>query len=384
MTGKIFQTNRSVLFVQPVLAHYRSSLFNELVKSEEFDIRIAGGGQNNSIKSIGETAGTKILPVLNNRKVKIAGHTFIWQGGLYKQLKKQKPAVVVLTGVDPHIFSSLVLSLFKKLLKVKIIWWGHATIDKQGGRGLAFRKFFFNCGDGIMTYSTENNIKLRKVLNKSIPVITVKNCINVDEYGFIQKAFPEVKRDSNGLTILFSGRLTSEKRVDILIKAIGILRSRGMKVRCVVIGDGVEYDNAVNLANSLGLRDEIEFAGAKYQSECIPYFRKADLFVLPGKVGLSIIHGLSYGLPVITSDKKEIHSPEYEIIKKGINGDFFSGFDEESLAEKIIEWKDKLKSNAKTIRDLCVQSILEQGYTVEAMSGKMIGFFRKIIANDAI
>lgn len=372
------QKTKSILIVQPVLAHYRSSLFQMLVDSGKVDVNVVGGSDNTIVKGIDTEINGKIQSCLINKKIKIRGHTFIWQRGLFQLIKQKKPDVVVLTGVDPHLTNNLVLALLKKFYRIKIIWWGHATVYKQGKWGQKFRKFFFGLGDGIMTYNCESSSSLRLIVDEKIPIVTIKNCINFDEYGFNQQSIPGQRHESKHFTILFSGRLTSEKRVDILIKAIEIISKKNIEIRCVIIGDGSEYQNAVNLAKSLGVDRLIELVGAKYKTDTIPYFMQADIFVLPGKVGLSIIHGLSYGLPVITSDKTEIHSPEFEIISKDKNGDLFSGFDAQDLADKILVWKDRIELNRQAIKAECINSVKVEGYTPESMSHKMIDFFCEV------
>lgn len=372
------QIKKSILIIQPVLAHYRTSLFQMLVDSDKLDVNVVGGSDNSNVKGIEAGINGKIKSCLINKKIKVRGHIFIWQRGLFRLIKEKKPEIVVLTGVDPHLTSNLVLALLKIFYHVKIIWWGHATIYKHGKWGQKFRKFFFGLGDGIMTYNCESSSDLRLIIGKKIPIIAIKNCINLDEYGFNQKVIPGQKHDPTPFTILFSGRLTREKRVDILIKAIEIINKKNVEISCVIIGEGGEYQNAVNLSKDLGLANLIKFVGAKYQTDSIPYFTQADIFVLPGKVGLSIIHGLSYGLPIITSDKEEIHSPEFEIINKDKNGDLFSGFDEQDLADKILFWKSRIELNREAIKEICINSIKEDGYTPESMSSKMLNFFSEV------
>jgi len=41
--------------------------------------------------------------------------------------------------------------------------------------------------------------------------------------------------------------------------------------------------------------------GARHGDELAPYFRAADLFVLPGTGGLAVQEAMSYGLPVIVA-----------------------------------------------------------------------------------
>jgi glycosyltransferase involved in cell wall biosynthesis len=67
----------------------------------------------------------------------------------------------------------------------------------------------------------------------------------------------------------------------------------------------------------------------------------ADLTVSPGNVGLTAVHSLSYGTPVITHNDVSNQGPEYEIIENGITGMFFERNNSESLAESICYWFQK-------------------------------------------
>ena len=98
------------------------------------------------------------------------------------------------------------------------------------------------------------------------------------------------------LTILFVGRLQARKRVDHLLKACARLES---KPRLVIVGEGPERENLQALAQQV--YPEAEFAGARHGAELAPFFKAADLFVLPGTGGLAVQEAMSYGLPVIVA-----------------------------------------------------------------------------------
>ncbi len=108
LTGK-----KSVLIVQPILAHYRFSLFQRLASSQEFDIHIVAGKQIDNVKEIDELS-PKIQATLTNKKIKAGSHNLIWQAGIIKYVRKFKPEIIVLTGVDPHLLSNLFLTFFNK------------------------------------------------------------------------------------------------------------------------------------------------------------------------------------------------------------------------------------------------------------------------------
>jgi glycosyltransferase involved in cell wall biosynthesis len=98
------------------------------------------------------------------------------------------------------------------------------------------------------------------------------------------------------LTILFVGRLQVRKRIDMLLHACAQLSSTP---RLVIVGDGPEREVLEELAREI--YPSAEFTGAKHGDELTPYFREADLFVLPGTGGLAVQEAMSHGLPVIVA-----------------------------------------------------------------------------------
>jgi glycosyltransferase involved in cell wall biosynthesis len=97
-------------------------------------------------------------------------------------------------------------------------------------------------------------------------------------------------------SILFVGRLQARKRIDSLLRACAQLDS---KLRLVIVGDGPERQTLQSLAAEI--YPDAEFVGARHGAELKPFFREADLFVLPGTGGLAVQEAMSYGLPVIVA-----------------------------------------------------------------------------------
>ena len=81
-----------------------------------------------------------------------------------------------------------------------------------------------------------------------------------------------------------------------------------------------------------------------------------DLCVSPGNVGLTAIHSLTFGTPVLTHDYFPYQMPEFEAIHEGQTGSFFKYGNIQSLAEKINQWFD-IPVSRETIRKLCMCEI---------------------------
>lgn len=64
----------------------------------------------------------------------------------------------------------------------------------------------------------------------------------------------------------------------------------------------------------------------------------SSVCVCPAEVGLTAIHALSYGCPVISNDNFEKQMPEFESIIEGKTGSFYRENDISDLLTKIMYW----------------------------------------------
>ena len=101
------------------------------------------------------------------------------------------------------------------------------------------------------------------------------------------------------------------------------------------------------------LKKQVKLLGACYDEETLgPILAAADLCVVPGALGLTGIHALTYGTPVLTLDDMDEHGPEFEAIVDGKTGSFFRKGNAQSLTDEISRWVD-LSTNRELIRREC-------------------------------
>jgi glycosyltransferase involved in cell wall biosynthesis len=174
-------------------------------------------------------------------------------------------------------------------------------------------------------------------------------CKPLREKAIMQNFYTEYfKNDLH--TLVFIGRLTVEKRLDLFIKAVYKLNKKSEKFNLMIIGDGKVKEELENLAKKLKVNSY--FFGACYKEEKISQFMaNADLCVSPGNVGLTSIHSMSYGTPVCTNNDFNNQGPEFEAIKPWETGCFFEK-EKENLAETISKWFEKSPSREK-VRTNC-------------------------------
>jgi glycosyltransferase involved in cell wall biosynthesis len=156
-------------------------------------------------------------------------------------------------------------------------------------------------------------------------------------------------------TIIFTGRLTKVKKLDLLIKATKILKTEGIMINIVLLGQGTEFNTLKNLVNEFGLSDSVWFYGETYSEvEIGNLYYNARLCVSPGNVGLTAIHSMTYGTPVLTHNNFCNQRPEFEAILPGVTGGFFDEDNFLDLAQKI---KEFLIQDNNTYFNNCINRI---------------------------
>ena len=158
--------------------------------------------------------------------------------------------------------------------------------------------------------------------------------------------------------MIFIGRLTKVKRLDMLINAVALLKQWGCTYNIVFVGDGEMRQDLKYLVTKKDLANNVWFYGACYEEQTnAELIYNADLCVAPGNVGLTAMHTMVFGCPVITHNDFKWQMPEFEAIIKGVTGDFFKYGDTESLAETINDWFVLKQNKREEVRQNCFKEI---------------------------
>lgn len=123
--------------------------------------------------------------------------------------------------------------------------------------------------------------------------------------GSIQPETAAVSRGKKNCSwdLLFIGQLIRRKGVDLLFNALHRLRHYDWKLR--IVGNGVDKQKLVLLADSLDLSDRILFLDVLPNMEAMKILAMSDLLILPSRWdgwGAVVNEALCRGVPVICSD----------------------------------------------------------------------------------
>jgi len=295
---------------------------------------------------------------------------------IFKPLLKYRPKIVI-SQFSFKYFTFWLLFILKPIFRYKLIVWTHGIQNKEREKPfITFRGrlslFFYRNVDAIILYS--NEIKdlfiAHRVTTK--PIYVAKNTI--DTYSLRDKliALQQVNRDKLKLelgfttkySIVYIGRLLKSKNIELLCGVFDNMPST-LDVALHIIGDGEEHDLVLQKSRQ---NKRIVYHGAVYDDSLnSKLLYCSDMLLITGEVGLSIIHGFCFGLPLITV-KGVSHGPEIDFLKDGING-FFVDADTNAIVIKISEiLADDLKLQ------LLKQNALDSAYNACSVENFLNGF----------
>jgi GalNAc-alpha-(1->4)-GalNAc-alpha-(1->3)-diNAcBac-PP-undecaprenol alpha-1,4-N-acetyl-D-galactosaminyltransferase len=148
------------------------------------------------------------------------------------------------------------------------------------------------------------------------------------------RQLPDLARVREPL-ILAVGRLTTEKGLDLLLRAFARVQPRFPQWRVCVVGEGVERELLVRLRDRLGLTQHVEFVGAVRDVD--QWFARAGLLVHASRregFPNAVLEAMGMGLAVICADCRAGPS---ELIADGVNGRLVPVDDVDTLASVMAE-----------------------------------------------
>lgn len=353
---------------------YRRALLQKLDESTRVDFFFCAGDtdmQITSLMDISSLSGFK-----HYLKSKFKGSKLIWQEGWFRLLFERYDGFI-LTG-NPGIRSNWLLLILARLCGKKVYLWSHGLYGKEGFWQRKKNMLYMNFASGLFLYGNYGKAQLNKAGYSKKKMTVIYNSLDTAS----QKALRERVEDLSFLRnyfggdapiVIFLGRLTPQKSLHLLIEALGVLKAQDVMCNALIVGSGECEKQLRERAETIGVSDRIWFYGDCYDEDMIATLLKSStVCVSPGNVGLTAMHALSYGVPVITHNRFSEQMPEFEAIHAGVSGDFFKYDDSISLADKIYNLITLLSD--KTKKEACVKecrSIIDTTYNPDNQSSRI-------------
>ncbi|WP_286329294.1 glycosyltransferase [Agromyces marinus] len=133
--------------------------------------------------------------------------------------------------------------------------------------------------------------------------------------------------------IVFVGRVTGEKQIDVLLRAVTLLPAE-LDAKVDIVGGGDQKRNLEHLAVELGIADRVNFTGYVTDEELREIYHRASVLAMPSIAELQSIvtmEAMASALPVVAANAMALP----HLVHDGENGRLFEPGDSQDLADKL-------------------------------------------------
>ena len=229
-----------------------------------------------------------------------------------------------------HLYLFPVYLIAKGILRRKMIYWGQGRdlLDTEARlKNLAYATEQAMC-DAIILYAEHLKKYVPSRFHKKVFIANNTLCLSYKGLS------PGVKKDDilseygikTRKNIICMGRMQKRKRLDHLFEALVYMKRPDIGL--ILVGpdsdgvmDNIEGDNIFKL-------------GPIYGEKRFDLLSSADVYCLPGAVGLSIVDAFHCGLPFVTEYGDE--SAEIMYLKDGVNGFIVPRGNIPEMAQKLL------------------------------------------------
>ena len=145
---------------------------------------------------------------------------------------------------------------------------------------------------------------------------------------------PSSRRDRDIPEIICVANFRPIKRHVDLIDAVALLHGRGVRFRCLLVGDGMSRPRVETLARERHLTGVIEFLGSREPQDVQALLQRADVFVLPSLwegMPVTVMEAMASGCPVVGTNVPGIR----ELVVDGVTGYLAPPKSPEALAGRL-------------------------------------------------
>ena len=284
-------------------------------------------------------------------------HLFFFNPGMYFQLMKDSPDVIHTIGI--RSFQSIIAAIVAKRKGIPLVIsdQGGLTTHPELNQGGFLKKLFYKIQKPIIQFIINNATKISvaneyereifKEFTDESKIEIIRNGINQD--SMISKTTDfKIKYDIESSYVLFVGRFSKVKGIDILLKAIRNLKNNDELKNMVFVIMGVDFGfqrEMLQIIVEYGINEKVLVIKNPSRDDVIAAYEQSEFLVLPSRWELSPLtplEGFAFKKTVISSN---VHGIPYTL-EKDENCLLIQDEDSDELSKLILEL---LKDDKKRI-----------------------------------
>ena len=220
--------------------------------------------------------------------------------------------------------------VYCRINRIKIVVWSHG-INLQKKRQIVKNQFYYirqRLANALIIFSKD---QLKYIVANKKKIFIANNTLNFHDFTKVELSKKALKQKYNlkeKNVILCVGRMnTNNRKPEHLIKLAQKLDS---DFHVLLIGPGVSevYIDEIRKITT------IEYLGVIYDQDIInEYYKMADVFIMPGAIGLAINQAFYFETPCIVENVGQ--GPEAYYLREGFNGYYYKPGDINELYAKL-------------------------------------------------
>ena len=273
---------------------------------------------------------------------------FFVNPGIYFQMMKDSPDVIHTIGI--RSFQSFIAAIIAKKKKIPLV------ISDQGGltthpdlnSGGVFKKILYKLQTPMIRFIINNSARIsvaneyeKEIFTKmyhTAKIEVIRNGINL---AMLKTKTNDFKK-KYGISlpfVLFIGRFSKIKGIDVLLRAIKILKDKPSlkNISFVIMGVDFGFQNQMmQMIDDFGIKEKIHVITNPSRDDVIAAYGESEFLVLPSRWELSPLtplEGFAFKKPVVSTNVHGIPST----VTNRQNGILVKNEDFHELAEAIME-----------------------------------------------
>lgn len=331
--------NARVVFLAAFVKHYRVpfyDLLNQVLREDGIELRVLYGAPNSAHAARKDNVD---LPPSYGRRV--PSYWFADRVVYQSAWSEIAEADLVITPNENKLLLNPLLLALRAAGAKRVAFWGKGNIfpAKIASPTEWLRYVTSNAVDWWFPYTEQSaeNLRLQGVrcgitpIANSIDTSELHRDLDSISSDCLRQSKRSIGLDQHRIGV-FCGNLSPNKHLDFLFEAGKLIHEALPHFSLLVLGNGPlrEY---VELTAT---RDRfIRYLGPRVGLEKALILKMANVFLLPGSVGLAVLDSFAAGLPLLTTELAT-HGPEFGYLSHGVNG-WVSQHDPQAYADATID-----------------------------------------------
>ncbi len=313
-----------------------------------------------------------------------AGIDTVCFGRFKPRIARMAHLTALLRAFDPHIvfstrtYLNLYGGLAAKFLPARMIGTLRSVLEFEHELAGPQLRWMIRLPDLLAVNSYMAQEQVLEIGWASAENVTVlENVIDLDEFDVATRSAVECPRDP-AKTLLWIGRIVQQKRPDLLLAVLDLVRQREPDVHIMVVGDGDQRAVTEQRARELGLAQHLTFLGRRSDVSALLAQCAAVLVQTSEYEGFSnvLLEAMAARLPVVAMDAGDTR----RIVEEGQTGYVVPVGAVDQMASHILNLLADRERAAQL--GAAGRARAEQVYSTDQLPARLIALFEHVLKSE--